>query len=314
MEACSQRVAARSDLKILRSELGERAWGDLARLLDSGCTRAEWILLSFEAGALADVLALTAPSEFNRPLEIIRLLGGLNPKNDFSLLLQQGIETAKSLGVTELYCTVAEDSPDVSSLVQAGFCRWRKVVRFESAGPVDLDLPGYRSIEAGNFTRAEIIALMEKTSERCCDSQIELYRQRLGGKADAEMTLQMMESITYDPRWWRVALSGERETVGIIFPVVAFGEPTIGYIGVIPEHRGRNIASFLLSEAWSLMERQGHSTLSAEADERNIAMHRVLTKSQFNRQPQKQEWRLESGVTERRSQGEFGMLPRSRRG
>jgi GNAT superfamily N-acetyltransferase len=296
MEARSHRVAGRSDLKILRSELGERAWGHLARLLDSACTKAEWILLSFEAGALADVLVLASPSEFNLPLEIIRLLGGLDPKNDYSLLLQQGIETAKFLGVTELYCTVAEDSSDASSLVQAGFCQWRKVFRFESAGPADFDLPGYRSIEAGNFTRAEIIALMEKTSQRCCDSQIELYRQRFGGMADAEMTLQMMESITYDPRWWRVALSGEGNTVGIIFPVVAFGEPTIGYIGVIPEQRGRNIASFLLSEAWSLMQRQGHSTLSAEADERNVAMHRVLTKSQFSRQPQKQEWRLETGV------------------
>jgi len=293
MDLCSHRVAERSDLKILRSQLGEQAWGDLGRLLDSGCTKAEWIHLRFQAGALADVWALAAPSEFNLPLEIIRLLGGHHAKNDYSLLLQQGIETAKSLGVTELYCTVAEDSSDASSLVQAGFCRWRKVVRFESTGPVDLDLPGYRSIEAGNFTRAEIIALMEETSERCSDSQIELYRHRLGGMADAEMTLQMMESITYDPRWWRVALSREGNTVGIIFPVVAFGEPMIGYIGVIPEQRGRNIASFLLSEAWSLMQWKGHSTLSAEADERNVAMHRVLTKSEFNRRSRKQEWRLE---------------------
>jgi hypothetical protein len=125
MEARSRRVAGRSDLKILRSELEKRAWGHLARLLDSACTKAEWILLSFEAGALADVLVLAAPSEFNLPLEIVRLLGGLDPKNGHSFLLQQCVETAKLLGVTELYCTVAEDSFEASSLVQAGFCRWR---------------------------------------------------------------------------------------------------------------------------------------------------------------------------------------------
>jgi len=293
MDPCSQRVAGRSDLQILRSELGERVWSDLARLLDSACTRPEWILLSFRAGALADVLVLAAPSEFNLPLELIRLLGGLDRRNDYSFLLRQGIEKAKSLGVAELYCTVAEDSSDASSLLQAGFNRWRKVVWFESAGPVNLEVRGYRSTEAGNFTRSEIIALIGRTSERCSDSQIELYRQRLGGMKDAEMTLQMMESTRYEPRWWRVALSREGSIVGIIFPVVAFGEPTIGYIGVIPEHRGRNIASFLLSEAWSLMKRQGHSTLSAEVDQRNVAMHRVLTKSQFNRRSQRQEWRLE---------------------
>jgi GNAT superfamily N-acetyltransferase len=200
MDSSIQRVAGRFDLQILRSELGERAWSDLARLLNSACTRPEWILRSFGAGALADVLVLAAPSEFNLPLEIIRLVGSLDARSDYSLLLQQGIETAKSLGVAELYCTVAEGSSDASSLIKAGF---------------------------------------------------------------------------------------------------AFGEPTIGYIGVIPEHRGRNIASFLLSEAWSQMKRQGHSTLSAEADERNIAMHCLLTKCHFNRRPQKQEWRLEVGVVKR---------------
>ncbi len=293
MDLRIQRVASRSDLQVLRSELAERAWSELARLLDSACTRPEWILLGFRAGALADVLVLAAPSEFNLPLEMIRLVGGLDAGNDGTLLLQRGIDTAKSLGVAELYCTVAGDSSDASALAKAGFSRWRTIVRFESAGPVDPEVRGYRSTEAGNFTRSEIIALVEKTSARGSDSQIELYRRRLGGMADAEMTLQMMESTRYDPRWWRVALSGEGNAVGIIFPVVAFGEPTIGYIGVVPEHRGRNIASFLLSEAWSLMKRQGLSTFFADADERNVAMHRVLTKSRFNRQPQKQEWRLE---------------------
>jgi GNAT superfamily N-acetyltransferase len=293
MDPCTQRAAGQSDLQILRLELGERDWSDLGRLLDSACTRPEWILLSFEAGALADVLVLAAPSEFNLPLEIIRLHGRCDARTGCFHLLQQAIEKAKSLGGLELYCTVSEDSSDASSLAKAGFCRWRKVVRFESAGPLDLGVRGYRSIEVGNLTRSEIIALIEKTSERCSDSQIELYRQRLGGREDAETTLQMMESTRYYPRWWRVALSQEGNTVGIIFPVVAFGEPTIGFIGVIPEHRGRNIAAFLFSEAWSMMKQLGHSTLCADADERNVAMHRALTKSQFNRRSQKQEWRLE---------------------
>jgi GNAT superfamily N-acetyltransferase len=293
MDPSIQRVARRSDLRILRSKLGERAWSDLARLLDSACTRPEWILLSFGAGASVEVLVLAAPSEFNLPLEIIRLLGNLDARSDYSILLQQGIDIAKSLGVAELYSTVAEDSSDTSALIKVGFSRWRMVVRFESTDPVDFEVQGYQSTEVRNFTRSEIITLIEKTSQRCGDSQIELYRQRLGGMADAEMTLQMMESIGYDPRWWRVALTEEGDTVGIIFPVIAFGERTIGYIGVIPEYRGRNIALFLLSEAWSVMKKEGHSTLFAEADERNVAMHRVLTKSRFSCRFRKQEWKLE---------------------
>jgi ribosomal protein S18 acetylase RimI-like enzyme len=178
-------------------------------------------------------------------------------------------------------------------------------VRFESEGPVALPARGYGSIEAGNFTRSEIIDLVAKTSERCSDSQIELYRQRLGGMADAEMTLRMMESTRYDPRWWRVALCQEGNTVGIVFPVVAFGEATIGFVGIIPEHRGRNVATFLFSEAWSVIKQHGYASLSAEADERNVSMHRALTKSQFNRSSRKQEWRLEIG-----GQGSLTQKPR----
>jgi GNAT superfamily N-acetyltransferase len=293
MERCTYRCARQSDLLVLRSKLDAAAWNHVARLLEYACAKPEWMLLCFEAGVLVDALVLAAPSEFNQPLEIIRLSSGLNASNSFFGFFQWAIERAKALGIRELYCTVPEESADGSLLSEAGFCRWRKVVRFESTGPVDLGVHGCRSALAGDFTRTEIIALIQRVSERCADSQIEGSRRRLGGMVDAEMTLQMMESTRYEPRWWRVALAPEGESLGIIFLVVAFGEPTIGFVGIVPEHRGRNIASFLLNEAWSTMRRQGHSTLCAEADERNVAMHRLLTKNAFTRRSEKQEWRLE---------------------
>jgi len=293
MERWTYRGARRSDMQILKSELDAAAWNHLAGLMEFGCTKPEWILLCFEDVLLVDGLVLAAPSALNLPLEVIRLRGGHDARIDLFRLLQPAIEKVKALGVRELYCTVPEEYTDASSLSRAGFYRWRKVVRFESAGPVDLGGQGYRSANVGDFTRTEIIALVEKTSERCADSQIEICRPRLGGIAHAEMTLEMMESTRYDPQWWRVALAPEGNRLGIIFLVVAFGEPTVGFVGIIPEHRGKNIASFLLTEAWSAMERQGHSTLCAEADARNVSMHRLLIRSGFKRRSQKQEWRLE---------------------
>jgi GNAT superfamily N-acetyltransferase len=292
MQRCTYRCAQLSDLSVLRSQLDAAAWNHLARLLEYACAKPEWVLLCFGAGVLVDALVLAAPSEFNLPLEIIRLSGGLNPRNGFFRFLQWAIEKAKGLGIRELYCTVPEESADGSLLSEAGFSRGRKVVRFESTGAVDLGVRGCRSATVGDFTRTEIIALIDRASERCADSQIEGSRRRFGGVVDAEMTLQMMESTRYEPPWWRVALAPEGESLGIIFLVVAFGEPTIGFVGIVPEHRGRNIASFLLAEAWSTMKCQGHSTLCAEADVRNVAMHRLLTKNAFTHRSEKQEWRL----------------------
>ena len=73
-------------------------------------------------------------------------------------------------------------------------------------------------MEVSHFERAEIVALIEKTSCGSFDSQIEYYRQRLGGIADAEVTLQMMEFSRYDVSWWRVASCSGRKRSGNHFP------------------------------------------------------------------------------------------------
>ena len=306
MDRCRYDFARPSDLQILRSALSVEAWSHLSLLLKTSCTKPEWILLAFEGGTLVSALALVAPSESNLPLEIIRLQGVPDGGTQALRHFQEVIERARSLGVRELYYTIPEDSGEASVVSEARFCRWRKVVRFESASPADLGVRDYRSAEAANFERSEIIALVEKTSRHCFDSQIEFYRQRLGGIADAEMTVRMMESTNYDPRWWLVALASDGTAAGIIFPVLAFGELNVGFIGVVPEYRGRNIASFLLLEAWSILTRQGYSTLCAEVDERSVSMQRALRKSQFSRRSLKQEWRLEiqeSGVRSQESGG-----------
>jgi GNAT superfamily N-acetyltransferase len=293
MENDSSRSGQQPDIQILRATIGGGAWNRLSTLLELSCTKPEWIVVDIKDGAPVGALALVAPSEFNLPLEIVRLHGEQGGGPDALPLFQRAIKKAKSFGTRELYCTVPEDSADASVICEARFRPWRKVVRFESAGPIDLPVWRYRSVEVNHFKRADIIALIEKTSEDSRDSQINYYRRCLGTIADADLTLQMMESTKYDQSWWRVALDADGQTVGIIFPVVAFGELTVGFIGVIPEYRGRNIASFLLAEAWPFMKLQGYVTLSAETDERSVSMHRALTKSQFRRRSQKQEWRLE---------------------
>jgi hypothetical protein len=293
MDPCRYRFGWQSDLEILRAQMGESRWDHFSRLLEFSCTKPEWIVLGFAAGTLAAALVLAAPSEFNLPLEIIRVYGDLDERIDSLRLFQMAIEKAKALGVRELYCTIPEDSLDGALISKMRFYRWRKILRFESAGPLDSGMRRYRSAEAGGFTRDEMVALIEKASDRSSDSQIEFYRRKVGGIRDADGTLQMVESASYDPRWWRVAIGPDGQMLGIILPARVFGELMVGFLGVVPNHRGRSVASFLLAESWSVMKLQGHSTICAEADAQNLAMHRALTKSQFSLRWTKQEWRLD---------------------
>lgn len=293
MDPCRYRFGWQSDLEILRAQIGEDRWHHFSRLLEFSCTKPEWIVLGFAAGTLAASLALAAPSEFNLPLEIIWVHGCLDERIDAFRLFQMAIEKARALGARELYCAIPEDSVDAAFISKMRFRRWRKVVRFESAGPFDSGVWNYRSAAAGLFARAEMVALIEKASDCSSDSQIEFYRRQLGGIGDAEWTLQMVESTSYDPRWWRVAVGPDGQMLGIILSALVFGELMVGFLGVVPNYRGRRVASFLLAESWSVIKLQGRSTFCAEADERNVAMHRALTKSQFSRRWTKQEWRLD---------------------
>src|SRR6202035_3330953 len=97
VKPCNYRFARRSDLQILRPDLRAGAWSHLSRLLQFSCTKPEWIILGFKAGALADTWVLAAPSEFNLPLEIIRLHAGLNGRPEALRSFQVAIEKAKIL-------------------------------------------------------------------------------------------------------------------------------------------------------------------------------------------------------------------------
>lgn len=279
-----------SDLSMLRSLMSYEDRNRFTALLRHCCTRPDWILLGFEGGTLTKFLVLAAPGNLEFPVEIIPFYREPGNRDHSALLFKSAIEKAGELGARELFCCPQADS--AALLSELGFQRWRNVVRFDyisaaEAGPSNLQ---FASVDG--FEREALVALVAKTSESSADLQIELYRKLLGEMRDAEMTLQVMESTRYDPSWWRVAVHTDGQPIGVIFPVIAFGEPTVGFVGVSAKHRGRGVACGLLSEARSVMRRQGYSTLYAETDVRNVPMHRALAKSGFARRWQKQEWRF----------------------
>ena len=291
MESCSYRFAQQSDLQTVRSELSEEAWRRLSRLLECRCTQPDWIVLALVGKTLTATLALVTHTEFGLPLELFEFHGSL--KGCSFELLQFVVGKARSLGSRELFYTVPADSAETAAISDAGFRHWRNTVRFKSTKLTDGGMGGYRSCAAADFDRSEIVVLLEQTSELSADSQIQFYRERLGARKDAEMTLEVMEYTQYDPNWWRVALTPGGQTIGIVLPVLVHGEPTIGFIGVRPERRGRKIAQFLLAEAWSVLSRSGRPTIYAEADQRNASMYRALISSGFTLQCRQQEWRLD---------------------
>jgi RimJ/RimL family protein N-acetyltransferase len=71
---------------------------------------------------------------------------------------------------------------------------------------------------------------------------------RLGVAGSAREDLEIYTSMPGDRSWWRLAYDDSGELVGFAIPSANNGGPVVGYLGVLPEHRGKGYSDELLAE------------------------------------------------------------------
>ncbi|MEU9733051.1 GNAT family N-acetyltransferase [Streptomyces sp. NPDC048002] len=72
--------------------------------------------------------------------------------------------------------------------------------------------------------------------------------------------------------WWQVARTERGELAGIHIPARNLTSPVIGFIGVLPEHRGHGYAYDLLVECTRFLVEQGAEFISGATDQGNFPM------------------------------------------
>ena len=81
--------------------------------------------------------------------------------------------------------------------------------------------------------------------------------------------------------WWQIAHTPEGDLAGIHIPAHNPSGPTIGFIGVVPEQRGRGYAYDLLAECTHLLVEQGAEFVSGATDQANFPMAANFAKAGF---------------------------------
>ncbi|MFF4780476.1 MULTISPECIES: GNAT family N-acetyltransferase [Streptomyces] len=81
--------------------------------------------------------------------------------------------------------------------------------------------------------------------------------------------------------WWQIAYTPEGDTVGIHIPAHNPSGPCVGFIGVVPEHRGHGYAYDLLAECTHYLAEQGADFVSAATDQGNFPMAANFTKARY---------------------------------
>ncbi|MFE3581117.1 GNAT family N-acetyltransferase [Streptomyces vinaceus] len=81
--------------------------------------------------------------------------------------------------------------------------------------------------------------------------------------------------------WWQTARTPEGDLAGIHIPAHNPSGPTIGFIGVVPEQRGRGYAYDLLAECTHVLVEQGAQYVSGATDRGNFPMAANFAKAGF---------------------------------
>ncbi|MGW0882446.1 GNAT family N-acetyltransferase [Streptomyces sp. NPDC002671] len=81
--------------------------------------------------------------------------------------------------------------------------------------------------------------------------------------------------------WWQTARTPEGDLAGIHIPARNSSGPCIGFIGVLPEHRGHGYAYDLLAECTHYLAERGAEFIAGATDQGNFPMAAHFTKAGY---------------------------------
>ncbi|MEU7576404.1 GNAT family N-acetyltransferase [Streptomyces sp. NPDC041068] len=162
---------------------------------------------------------------------------------------------------------------------------WRREAARRAGLPVDVERLRYEWTPEAGLPEPEVSHQVVFRAEPDDDVYVDLFRrvltdtldaasrkdaERFGAEAQARGDVAFYrDSMPGERSWWRIARTPDGDPVGFVLPSRNQVSPVIGYLGVLPEHRGRGYADALLAEATRI--------LVTEADARMIRADTDLT-------------------------------------
>ncbi|MFE9421613.1 GNAT family N-acetyltransferase [Kitasatospora sp. NPDC006697] len=203
--------------------------------------------------AVAAELLRTAHREFGCAPEFhIFLPADWRERADVRAALDWRVRAAEAAGLTaELERLRFEWRAERDPVPAAGTLGYR-------AEPDDAVFAGlFTRVLEGTLDHGSAAGAARQGAEQQAWEEVEFYRDRMLGERS----------------WWRVAHSGDGTPVGFAIPSRNPGAFVVGYLGVLPEFRGRGYAAQLLGEITRILHSEaGAAEIRADTDRGNHPM------------------------------------------
>ncbi len=123
-----------------------------------------------------------------------------------------------------------------------------------------------------------ILAVFRQINTGSLDAHVRRTIAASGLEASAQEQLDFLRWMPSPREWWRLAYTPAGDLVGMAIPCEHYSDPVVGYIGVVPAHRGHGYAYDLLVETTQLLAAQGAKRIVAGTDTGNFPMAATFAK------------------------------------
>ena len=121
-------------------------------------------------------------------------------------------------------------------------------------------------------TDDEFLELFQHVALGSLDIETQRALETMDARGQAEDDLEFYLGCPGDRAWWRVAYDGTGTRVGFIVPSATPYHRNVGYLGVLPAHRGRGLVDHLLGEVTRIHAAAGAERITATTDLTNKPM------------------------------------------
>jgi RimJ/RimL family protein N-acetyltransferase len=174
------------------------------------------------------------------------------------------------------------DQPDVvdalmwrrEAVERAGLGKMLERLRFEWTPADGLVEPTGRLRFVPEPDDAVFVALFTRVLDGSLDTTSTKEAAQIGAEAQARQDVADLQTMLLGKRsWWRVAVNQDGDTVGFGIPSRNPTFPVVGYLGVLPGHRGHGYVHDILAEITRfLVDEVDATTIRADTDLMNEPM------------------------------------------
>jgi RimJ/RimL family protein N-acetyltransferase len=127
-----------------------------------------------------------------------------------------------------------------------------------------------------------ILDVFRRAHQGSLDAHAQRVIAEAGLDAAAAEDLTILLAMPSPRDWWRLARTADGELVGLTVPSRNYTDPVIGYVAVLPEHRGHGYSYDLLVEATQLLAAEGADRIIANTDVTNLPMAATFAKAGYS--------------------------------